>query len=69
LRKPKTFKISYKGNDLVPTSQREEEEEEARETRKYERERERERERESLDKLGSRRGGAKKKSGREWGVN
>jgi hypothetical protein len=65
LRKPKTFKISYKGNDLVPTSQREEEEEEARETRKYERERERE----SLDKLGSRRGGAKKKSGREWGVN
>jgi hypothetical protein len=26
LRNPKTFKISYKGNDLFPTSQREREE-------------------------------------------
>jgi hypothetical protein len=45
LRNPKRFKISYKGHDLFPTSQREEEEEEeARETQKYHTDTERERE-------------------------
>jgi len=43
LRNPKRFKISYKGHDLFPTSQREEEEE-ARETQKYHTDTERERE-------------------------
>lgn len=62
MRNPKRFKISYKkGHDLFPTSQREEEE--ARATQKYERERERE----TLDKLGSRRGGAKESQGGKLG--